>query len=285
MDDDLTRVRHLLAEPPPPAPDVVAAARATLDQATRNHPRRLHQPHRAHRLVAVAAAALLLAGGAVYGVTAGLGSSATHRPAATTALTTVAGCASFKVAIGRLETIRGTSLVLRTLSGQQQTVTTSRATDVNVVGAPLSDIANGQRAAVVGRRSRGEVAARVVNVGIPPHATLPAGAPLVAIAGTVTHAASGGFTLVTRAGAHIRVTTSNWTNVVLSGATLSQFRIGADILAIGHAGSAGTLAAGGVSQVPHLPSQAHFRVTQTNGCSTSAITTAYLAAASVRTIP
>ena len=34
--DELTAVRQLLAEPPPPAPDVVAAARARLERATRD---------------------------------------------------------------------------------------------------------------------------------------------------------------------------------------------------------------------------------------------------------
>jgi hypothetical protein len=64
--DELTAIRQLLAEPPPPAPDAVAAARARLDRATRDTgaPRR-HSARRRWRLavagglVAAAAAALI----------------------------------------------------------------------------------------------------------------------------------------------------------------------------------------------------------------------------------
>ena len=58
--DELTAVRELLAEPPPPGPDVVTAARARLERATRGTGApRWHAPRRPWRLAAAAAAASL----------------------------------------------------------------------------------------------------------------------------------------------------------------------------------------------------------------------------------
>jgi hypothetical protein len=64
--DELTAVRQLLAEPPPPAPDVVTAARARLDRATRGTgTSRWHAPRRPWRLAAAAGLAAAVAAGIV----------------------------------------------------------------------------------------------------------------------------------------------------------------------------------------------------------------------------
>ncbi len=62
--DELTAVRQLLAEPPPPAPDVVAAARARLERATRDTGTPRWHAHRRPWRLAVAAglAAAVVAG-------------------------------------------------------------------------------------------------------------------------------------------------------------------------------------------------------------------------------
>ncbi|HXZ70636.1 MAG TPA: hypothetical protein VEH31_07180, partial [Streptosporangiaceae bacterium] len=55
--EELTAIRQLLAEPPPPAPDVVLAARARLDRAARGTMGFRHAPRRSWRLAAAAALA------------------------------------------------------------------------------------------------------------------------------------------------------------------------------------------------------------------------------------
>jgi hypothetical protein len=64
--DELTAVRQLLAEPPPPAPDVVAAARTRLERATRGTgaPRRFAH-RRPWRLVAAAGLAAAVVAGLI----------------------------------------------------------------------------------------------------------------------------------------------------------------------------------------------------------------------------
>src|SRR5215469_5962465 len=64
--DELTAIRQLLAEPPPPAPDVVAAARARLEQATEGAraPRRC-SPRRRWRLAAAGGLAAAVAAGLI----------------------------------------------------------------------------------------------------------------------------------------------------------------------------------------------------------------------------
>ncbi|MGH3159057.1 MAG: hypothetical protein ACRDNF_21135 [Streptosporangiaceae bacterium] len=292
-DDDLSMVRHLLAEPPPPTPDVAATAHAALDQAIRHQPRRTHQPIRplrtvkAHRLPAAAAAALILAGGAAYGLTAGPGGSAARHPVSTTALTTVSRCPAVALAEGTLVRVHGTSFVVKTQSGRQQTVTTSSGTNISVAGAALSDIADGQHDMVIGTKSHGSLAAGGVVVAsrVPKGTIVRVPAPLVTATGVVTDASSGSFTLATSTGARVQVTMSGRTNVFLASASASQLQTGADIVAIGRAGPAGALAAASVSQVPNLPNLAHFRTLKPHSCSASAITTAYLGAASAPAIP
>jgi hypothetical protein len=64
--DELTAVRQLLAEPPPPAPDVVTAARARLERATRGPGTpRWHAPRRPWRLAAAAGLAAAVAAGVI----------------------------------------------------------------------------------------------------------------------------------------------------------------------------------------------------------------------------
>jgi hypothetical protein len=62
--DELTAIRQLLAEPPPPAPDVVTAARARLERAAQGTGVVRHAPRRPWRLAAAAALAAAVAAGA-----------------------------------------------------------------------------------------------------------------------------------------------------------------------------------------------------------------------------
>jgi hypothetical protein len=93
-------------------------------------------------LAAGAAAVLVLLGAAGYGVTAALTG---HAPG--TVLTTVSGCAT-------LEQVNGSSLVVKTASGQPVTVTTTASTTVSLAGALLGDITDGASVIVRGPQLR-----------------------------------------------------------------------------------------------------------------------------------
>jgi hypothetical protein len=281
--DDLTMVRHLLAEPPPPAPDIVASARAALDRATRDnlgrgrHPHPALRPRRRYRLAAAAAAALLLAGGAAYGLTAGLGGSAPGPRQSTAALTAVTGCYPLKLVAGTLLSVHGTSVVIKASSGGQEVVTTWPGTRVSVLTAPRSVLADGSWAVVVGYASHGTVAAGSVSVGAAPLPRRTVTAVKDIVQGTITDAGDRGFTLVTTAGQHIPVTTSKQTDISAQGTSPGLLRPGMEVLAIGHVQAGRNLTATGLSQLPPLRNPAHFHVAQPNGCTAVDITVAYLA--------
>lgn len=224
-------------------------------------------------LAASAAAALVLIGGASYGLTAAFtGSSAS--PAGTgpgtAALTAVGGCTELKAASGTLEQVSGTSLLIKTANGQQVSVTTATATNVTVGLAPLSDITDGASVVVGGRESGGTLAARTVGIGpLPSKGRVVTPFGLIVTQGTVADASTGGFTVVTSDGTRVGVTTSNETNVSLLHASLSQLHAGVRTIAIGRIGPDGTLAATEVLQ-PGLRG-AKWEV---KGCSPGSIRTA-----------
>ena len=234
-------------------------------------------------IVAAAAAAVLVLGGARYGLTAALTGHAAS-PAGTStktaSLTAVTGCTRLKEASGTLAQMNGTSLVIKTASGQPVTVTATTSTMVSVSGAPLSDITNGASIAVAGPTSDATIAATLVVVGWPQSSNetlrMPGG---VAVKGTVTGGSPGGFTVVTSAGTRVRVTTSSGTNVTLSHASLSQLRTGRTTFAVGRARPDGTLAAITVLQPETKGGKLNWQV---KGCSPAsvdtAITTAVIAA-------
>jgi hypothetical protein len=226
-----------------------------------------------------AAAALVLLGGAGYGVSAAL---AGHAPAGTgtrtAAFTAVSGCAALEQVNGTLEQVNGTSLVIATAGGQPVTVTTTSSTMMSVAGAALSDITDGMVVSVTGPSSDGTIAAGKISVGLPPPSRkpLPPGSSqqttnlppgYVNVQGTVSNVSTAGFTVVTSDGTRVPVTTSSGTLVNIRQASLGQLLTGASTTAVGYAGPDGTLSAVAVLQ---SPPGASARL-QVSGCSPAAV--------------
>jgi hypothetical protein len=226
-------------------------------------------PWRRAMLVAgsAAAALVLLAGvGAVTGVVH------VHfgKNGAQTVLTAVTGCTRIEQADGTLEQVNGSSLVIKTASGQPVTVTTTATTFVSMSGALLSHITDGASVMVRGSRSDGTIKAAIVTVGQPFSAVNPPG--FVPVQGTVADASNAGFTLVTSAGTRVPVTTSGGTLVVIPHASPDQLQAGAAIFALGHAGPDGTLSATAVAAVSQFPAGGHLNVSvRVRDCSPSSI--------------
>ena len=225
------------------APEVAQPARPQ-----RTGSRVLGGPGRRATLAAGAAAALVLLGGAGYGATAALTGHApgTARTGAKTAaaLTAVTGCAALRQADGTLEQVNGTTLVIRTASGQPVTVTTTGATMASIFRARLSDITDGAPVVASGHSSNGTIAADHVDLGSQPRAgkiQVPPG--IVAAHGTVADASAAGFTIVTPGGTRVPVTTSAGTDVNIPRASLSQLQAGAAAIAVGYPRPDGTLSA------------------------------------------
>jgi hypothetical protein len=257
---------------------LAAAAPQTAQPA---RPRRTGQrvlagPWRRAILVAgsVAAALVLLVG---VGEVTGTVHVHLSGPGTGTALTAVTGCIQLEQADGTLEQVNGSSLVIKTASGQPVTVTTRATTFVSMSGPLLSDITDGASVMVRGDSSGGRIAAAIVTVGQPFRAVNPAG--FVPVQGTVSDASTAGFTLVTSSGTRIPVTTSGDTLVVIPHASPGQLQPGATIFALGHAGPNGTLTARAVAAVSQLPAGPHIGVS-VKDCSPSSVDDA-LGAASV----
>jgi hypothetical protein len=262
-------VRGLAAATPEVAPPV---------RPRRTRPRVLAGPRRRTMLAASAAAALVLLGGAGYWA-----SAAFTRHAPGTVLTAISGCAGLELAAGTLEQVNGSSLVIKTASGQPVTVITTASAKVSVAGALFSDITKGAPVMVLGPTSGGTIAAASVIVGPPPSgkgkATLRLTPPpgWAAVQGTVSGAGTAGFTVVTSGGTRVPVTISGDTSVVVPRASLGQLRAGITTVAVGHAGPDSTLTAVGVLQQPPGALQVHFNVTE-HGCPPASIVGALAAA-------
>ena len=179
-------------------------------------------------------------------------------PGTGTALTAVTGCSLLEQADGTLEQLNGTSLVVKTASGQLVTVTTTPSTFVSMSGPLLSDVTDGASVTVRGHSSGGTIAAAIVTVGPPFSAVNPPG--FVPVRGTVSDADRAGFILVTSSGTRIPVTTSGDTLVIVPHARLGQLRDGTTVFALGQAGREGTLTARAVAAVSQLPSGPHIGV-------------------------
>jgi hypothetical protein len=203
-----------------------------------------------------AAAALVLLAG--IGEIAGVVHVRFGNGGAETVLTSVTGCPRLQQAEGALVRAEGSSLVVRTASGQPVTVTTTASTPVSISGASRSDITDGASVLVRGFSFHGAIRAAIVTVGLPFNAVRPSG--FVTTRGTVSGASAAGFTLVTSGGTRIPVTTSGDTLVVIPHASLDQLRAGAAIFALGHAGRGGTLSARAVAAIYQLPSGKHISV-------------------------
>jgi len=252
--------------------DLAAAAPQTAQPAQPARPRRTRQrvpagPWRRALLVAgSAAAALVLLVG--VGEATGLVHVHLSGPGTQTAFTAVTGCSQLVQADGTLEQVNGSSLVIKTASGQSVTVTTTATTFVSMSGALLGDITDGASVMVRGSSSGGVIKAAIVTVGQPFSAVNPAG--FVPVTGTVSDASTAGFTLVTSSGTRIPVATSGDTLVVVPHASPGQLQIGAAIFALGHAGPGGALSARAVAAISQLPSGPHLGVS-VKDCSPSSI--------------
>jgi hypothetical protein len=270
-------------------------AAAAPEAAQPARPRRTGQrvlagPWRRTMLVASSAAAALVLLVGVGEVT-GLVHVHLSGPGTGTALTAVTGCTQLEQADGTLEQVHGSSLVIKTASGQPVTVTTTAATKVGeggASGALLGHITDGSSVTVAGPSSGGTIAAFLVIIANPAqqHPQPPPG--MLAVKGTVSDASTAGFTVVTSGGTRVPVTTSSDTVVSDANASLGQFPAGATILALGYAGPDGTLSAKGVVAIlqlpqggPQLHAQAHIHV---KDCSPSSIDEA-LGAISAAPVP
>jgi hypothetical protein len=190
-----------------------------------------------------------------------------------TVLTTVLGCSQLEQAGGVLEQVNGSSLIIKTASGQPVTVTTTATTFVSMTGNLLTgnllrDITDGASVRVRGSQSDGTIRATFVTVGQPFRAVNPPG--MTPVQGTVADASTAGFTLVTSSGTRIPVTTSSDTLVVVVHARLGQLQVGAAVIALVQAGPDGTLPARAVAMISQLPSGAQVHVS-VKDCSSSSI--------------
>jgi hypothetical protein len=253
----------------------LADAAPEIAQPTR--PRRTRQRvlagpwRRALLVVGSAAAALVLLVG--VGVVTGRVHVHLSGPGTETALTAVTGCTQLEQADGTLEQVNGSSLIIKTASGQPVTVTTTAATFMSMSGALLSHITDGASVMVRGYSSDGTIKAAIVTVGQPFSAVNPSG--FVPIQGTVADAGTAGFTLVTPSGTRVPVTTSGGTVVVIPHASPSQLQVGVTVFAIGHPGPNGTLSAAAVAAVSQLQTGGHLNVSvKVRDCSPSSITEA-----------
>jgi hypothetical protein len=170
-------------------------------------------------------------------------------PHAGTVLTAVSGCAALESASGTLERVNGSSLVIKTASGQPVTVTTTTSTQAGEVGASgslLGDITDGASVTLWGPSSDGTIAAFFVIIANPAqqHPQPPPG--MAVVKGTVADASTAGFTVVTPGATRVPVTTSGNTAVSVLNVSLRKLPAGASILALGSAGPDGTLSAAGV---------------------------------------
>jgi hypothetical protein len=251
------------------APETATAPETAQPARPRRARRRVPAgPWRRAMVVAGSAAAALVILVAVGAVTGYVHISGNRTEAALTAVT---GCSQLEQADGTLAQVNGSSLVIKTASGQPVTVTTTASTFVAMSGPLLGDITDGASVTVRGDSSGGTIAAAIVTVGPPFSAVNPLG--FVPVQGTVSDASTAGFTLVTSSGARVRVTTSGDTLVVVTHASLGQLQADASIFAIGHAGPDGTLSASGVAAITQLPQGPHSGVS-VKDCSPSSITEA-----------
>jgi hypothetical protein len=191
------------------------------------------------------------------------------------AFTAVTGCAQLQRADGTLERVNGSSVVIKTASGQPVTVTTTAATKVTASGALVGDITDGATVLVAGTGSDAAVTADLVLVNGPASLDIPG---TVTVRGTVSDATTAGFTVITPGGTRVPVTTSGGTSVTVFHASLGQLQAGGSTVVIGRARPDGMLSALGVVQPPTWPGGAHTSVSMRN-CSPASINHAIMALA------
>jgi hypothetical protein len=241
--------------------------------------RRVLTGHGRRAIFARSAAAAVGLLGAGFGVFIALGGHASLNTAggSTTAVSAVIGCDSLEQVTGTLEQVDGSSLAVKTPSGQLITVTTADIKDLSASGtvasasgALRSGITDGAQVLVAGASSNGKIAADLVGVGGNPTFSPPPS--VVAVKGTVSDAGAAGFTVVTSAGSRVPVITSGGTDVVIFRARLDQLQVGSAVIAVGYAEPHGTVSALVAVQPPSWPAGAHGSVTvRVRDCSPASI--------------
>ena len=304
MADEIDLLRGFRDETPGPSAGAWARARAAVAAARleegqpgpRRRRRRPGLPRRAW-IAAAAAVVLVAAGGAAAGLAVSGGSAGPPdrgHTAAGAGLMTVEGCPDLDAVSGTLVQADGASLVLKIPGGHRMTVTTRASSTISrQVPGSLGDVTNGAYVIVFGTTAGGQLAAKDVNIGANP-LPVPAGGdgqprsrsghrhgiPRGLAIGTVSGVRAGGFTVVMGDSIDVPVTTSGSTAVLrLTGASVSQLRVGELTDAFGSAGPHGTLVASTVeqgSQLPHLDRGGTIARLHSQGCSPAAITTAAL---------
>jgi hypothetical protein len=259
----------------------LAAAAPQAAPSARPRPTRLRVlpgPGRRAVLAVGVAAALVLAGVVGYGASRFVHISfGTAGTGAGPVLTAVSGCSALEEAAGTLEQVNGSSLVIKTASGQPVTVTTTASTFLALTGTLRSDITDGASVTVGGPSSNGTINAFFVTIGNPArhHPQMPPG--FVVAKGTVSDASNAGFTVITSGGNRVPVATSSDTVVTVPDVSLDQLPIGASAFALGRAGRDGTLSARAVAVIQQLPQgnpQVHVNVHVKN-CSATSIDNAF----------
>ena len=222
------------------------------------------------------AAALVLAGVIGYGASRFVHISfGTGGTGAGPVLTAVNGCSALEEAAGTLEQVNGSSLVIKTATGQPVTVTTTASTFLAMSGPPRNDITDGAPVTVGGPSSNGTITALFVTIGNPAqaHPQVPSG--IVVVKGTVSDASAAGFTVTTSGGTRVPVAISGDTVVNIRNVGLDQLPIGASAFALGHAGPDGTLSARAIAVIQQLPQgnpQVHVNVhVHVKNCSAASI--------------
>jgi hypothetical protein len=206
------------------------------------------------RLAAAAAVLVVVAGGAGYGIydLAGSPGRSLVQPAAVTA---VAGCSGLESVTGTLQTIEGSTLVIRSADGSTVRITTAVGTHtIRQQSASMAAIRDGEAVIVTGTYSDGSLkAARVGQLSaVPP---VPSSADAARIlnqgqaVGTLADLAAGRFAVVEPGGNRVAVTTSSSTRVIATlPADPARLQIGARTAAVGKAGPNGTLVASTLDQ-------------------------------------
>jgi hypothetical protein len=216
-------------------------------------------------LAAAAAVAILLV--TVYGLTSvprdtnAPVAAGDSNPTAVAAALTSTDCSEVKVAAGTLESVNGSSLVLRTASGTAVTVSTSDSTTITrQVKGGLSDVANGKTVVIQGDGTQAGDTITATSVAIMPSSVdLPDGPEGLDLgkmlaqrghaSGTMADAGSDGFTVVRGDGSRVRIATSPSTKVIKQvTATVGELEKGEFTTAVGSPDDKGTLRATTVQQ-------------------------------------
>ncbi len=266
-------VRTVMAETPAPAAALDGVLAAIGDEGTASgRPLAVASPaaSRPRRALpgwhpaAAAAVTVAVLGGGGLGIASTLSPGVRGSGQVMTAALTATSCLSMKLAIGRLTSVSGSTLVLKPVTGPAVRVSTTPSTTVTrEVKGTLVDVRDGMHVIVSGTGSDRKITAR--RIGVTP-SSLAAKAPVLNVQarpmrnfqpalaiglanGTVADATTGGFTVDGPGGTHVRVSTSSSTTVVtLTKVTVAGLRTGERTVAVGSVTGHNALAASSVEQ-------------------------------------